>query len=333
MIKTEGVSIIICSFNGALRLPETLKHLANQVVFSVKWEVILVSNKSTDNTIKVARETWSNLNCQTPLIIIDEPNPGKSNALKNGAFRAKYDYFIVCDDDNWLDPGYVQTSFEIMQGNSRIGVLGGDSVAVCETSPPQWFEAKKCYYAVGKQGEHSGDATARWFLWGAGSVLRKKVFLYFINAGLSNLLGGRKGNDDLTGGEDVEICKWYILAGYKLWYDNRLKIKHYITMDRLTESYFEKLWNGFENTDYWQGRYDILLHIKSENKSRFENLIRGLKYKVRNKKNVFVIKNIDLTLTYIQFLIGPYFRISTNEEFRLIKIMYPFLYKNLSSNT
>ena len=332
MKKTEGVSIIICCFNGALRLPETLNHLASQVVSSVQWEVILVNNNSTDNTVAVAGEVWAKFNCQAPFIIIDEPEQGKSKALKKGIGISKYDYFIVCDDDNWLSNNYVQTAFDIMQSNSNIGILGGDSIAECEVTPPEWFEENKCDYAVGKQGEQSGDATARWFLWGAGAVLRKELYNYLINAGMSNFLGGRKGNEDLTPGEDTEICKWYILAGYKLWYDNRLVIKHYIPEGRLTESYFKRMWIGFENTDYWLGRYDILIHIKNEKKSKSKNFFRGMKYLIRNKKNLFVIKNIDLTRSYIQFLIGPYIRISTWEEFRLIKIMYPFLYKNLSAD-
>lgn len=332
MKETEGVSIIICCFNGALRLPDTLKHLARQEVKNIQWEVILVNNNSSDNTTEVAREVWSGSNCHAPLIIIDEPEQGKSKALKKGIGQAKYDYFIICDDDNWLDQKYVQTSFEIMQGNPGIGILGGDSVAECEIDYPEWFEANKCDYAVGKQGEHSGDATARWFLWGAGAVLRKEVYQYFINAGLTNFLGGRRGNDDLTPGEDTEICKWYILAGFKLWYDNRLNIRHYIPKGRLTEAYFKRMWTGFENTDYWLSRYDILIHIKNEKKSKSKNLLRGLKYLIRNNKEVFVIKDIDMTRTYIQFLIGPFINISTKEEFRLIKIMYPFLYKNLSAD-
>jgi glycosyltransferase involved in cell wall biosynthesis len=329
MKKTEGVSIIICCFNGALRLPETLRRLSEQVVNGVQWEVILVNNNSSDNTVDVAREVWSKNKCTTPFIIIDEPEQGKSKALKKGIGLSKYDYFIVCDDDNWLAPSYVQTAFEVMQSNNSIGILGGDSDGEFEISPPEWFEANKCDYAVGKQGEQSGDATARWFLWGAGAILRKEVYNYFINSGMYNFLGGRKGNEDLTPGEDTEICKWYILAGYKLWYDNRLVIKHYIPAVRLTESYFKRMWVGFENTDYWLGRYDILIHIKNEHNSRIKNFLRGLKYLLLRRKNVFVIKKIDHTRTYIQCLIGPVFKLSTKDEFRLIKKMYPFLYKDL----
>lgn len=332
MIKSEGVSIIICCFNGALRLPCTLKHIAKQVVNDVPWEVIVVNNNSTDNTIEVTKQVWAKYNCIAPFRVIDEPEPGKSNALKKGINNAEYDYIIVCDDDNWLAETFVQIAYEIMHNNDSIGILGGDSIANCEVTPPEWFEANKNDYAVGKQGVESGDATARWFLWGAGAVIRKELYQYFINAGISNFLAGRKGNEDLTPGEDTEICKWCVLAGYKLWYDNRLIIKHFIPKERLTESYWKRMWIGFKNTDYWLGRYDILIHIKNGKKSRTKNLFLGMKYLIRNNKNVFVIKNIDMTRTYIQFLIGPVINISTKEEYRLIKIMYPLLYKNISAD-
>jgi hypothetical protein len=48
----------------------------------------------------------------------------------------------------------------------------------------------------------------------------------------SHKLTGRKGQD-LSSGEDVEICLWHILSGYKLWYASELSIKHYMSNFRL----------------------------------------------------------------------------------------------------
>jgi len=56
MIK-PGVSVVICTYNGAERLPETIRHIANQTVPAhIPWEFIVVSNACTDNTEEVTRE-------------------------------------------------------------------------------------------------------------------------------------------------------------------------------------------------------------------------------------------------------------------------------------
>ena len=58
----KGISIIICCYNSAKRLHETLKHLAlQQVSDTIHWEVILVNNNSTDATTQIALEIWNGL--------------------------------------------------------------------------------------------------------------------------------------------------------------------------------------------------------------------------------------------------------------------------------
>jgi hypothetical protein len=54
-----GVSVVICSYNGALRLATVLSHLAAQEAGAgTPWEVIVVDNASTDGTADTARRCW-----------------------------------------------------------------------------------------------------------------------------------------------------------------------------------------------------------------------------------------------------------------------------------
>lgn len=56
-----GVSIVICCYNSASRLPETLQHIAEQeVAANISWEVIVVDNASTDNTQEIAKKNGQN---------------------------------------------------------------------------------------------------------------------------------------------------------------------------------------------------------------------------------------------------------------------------------
>ncbi|HMS65779.1 MAG TPA: glycosyltransferase, partial [Ignavibacteria bacterium] len=102
--KLNGVSVIVCTYNGADRLAETIRHIANQKVDkNILWEVILVDNASTDNSKEVTKAEWDKHKCSAKLIIVDQPVPGKQLALEKGYEVAKYEYWITCDDDNWLD--------------------------------------------------------------------------------------------------------------------------------------------------------------------------------------------------------------------------------------
>ena len=54
-----AISVVICCHNSAAVLPPTLMHLAAQIVDpSVQWEVVVIDNASTDDTVQVATRAW-----------------------------------------------------------------------------------------------------------------------------------------------------------------------------------------------------------------------------------------------------------------------------------
>ena len=241
----KGVSIVICCFNSSQRLPDTLYHISKQkVLVNLNWELIIVDNNSTDETLQIAYDECKKRLLNLNFKIVSEVVQGLSAARLRGALEAKYDFLLFCDDDNWLSENYVSTAFEKMNSHHQIGILGGrgEAVSTSTTNFPKWFAAVENSYAVGKPLTESGDATSRKYLWGAGIVIRKK--LYF-NAHKNNpsLLIGRKG-EDLSSGEDAELCARAILLGYTLHYEEQLHFKHFILPERLTKTYFKKLIAG-----------------------------------------------------------------------------------------
>ena len=55
----SGISIIICCFNSASRIEETLRHVFSlSVPENLSCEILLVNNRSTDNTKEVASNTY-----------------------------------------------------------------------------------------------------------------------------------------------------------------------------------------------------------------------------------------------------------------------------------
>src|SRR5689334_12658871 len=116
----NGVSVILCCYNSATRLPQTFAHLAAQSIRrEFPWEIVLVDNASTDNTKDAASDLWRKFNHPAPLKIVDQPIPGLSYARAKGVEVSQYDVIIFCDDDNWLHPDYMYEAYSIIKGDSR----------------------------------------------------------------------------------------------------------------------------------------------------------------------------------------------------------------------
>lgn len=241
----EGISVIVCCYNSASRIRETLEYLAKQKLNGVQAEIILVNNNSSDDTVAVAGSSWASYRSGTPLRIIDEPTPGLSSARHTGMKNAIYDYVVFCDDDNWLSENYLVTVFTLFKSDVRIGAVGGIGAPVYEIDPPETIKKNVIQYAVGNQAEESGDVThSKGYLYGAGISIRKSVYEYLIREGFTFALEGRKGNI-LTSGEDFELCQAIILMGHTLYYDASLTFKHYLTLNRLNENYLLRMNKGF----------------------------------------------------------------------------------------
>lgn len=242
--EVRGISVVVCCYNSSLRLPRTLKHLADQKVRSnVNCEVIVVDNNSCDSTAHAAKAEWLRLGEPYPLTVVSEDNPGLSNARKKGIQTARYEYICFCDDDNWLCDTYLETAIVVMDSNPSIGVLAGQGVAVSDIVIPNWFYTYYRSFACGVLDLESGDVTKRQEVWGAGMVIRRSVYLDLRKAGFQHLSLDREG-EKLTSGGDTEICYWHILVGYKLWYDERLVFEHYMPSSRLSKDYLRSLQAG-----------------------------------------------------------------------------------------
>jgi glycosyltransferase involved in cell wall biosynthesis len=252
-----GVSIVVCCHNSAKRLPDTLAHLASQKIpDGVSCEVVVVDNASTDNTAVLAQELWP-AHCRIPLRVLQEPQLGLSCARHRGIVEAKYEFVSLIDDDNWACPEWVSVAAEIMAQHPEVGACGGYNEAVYEVAPPAWFDQFKASYAVGAQGQGPGDITdTRGFLWGAGLTIRKSAWQQLVDSGYQSLLVDRQG-EKLSAGQDTELCFALRLAGWRLWYDPRLRLFHYLPAGRLKWRYLRLLCRGFGEASVSFDSYEI----------------------------------------------------------------------------
>ncbi len=233
----EGVSVIVCSFNSAKRIAETLRYLSEQhVPAELLWEVLVVNNASSDNTKAIAFQSWKNTSSNVAFQVVDEPVPGLSSARLRGIKEAKYDILIFCDDDNHLDPNYVFLANEMMQSKKDVGVLGGWVKPKLPNNLDPWIKDFYPALAIGKQAEK--DGYVQW-VFGAGMIIRKEIFEKLKDQKIELMLSDRLGSKQTSGG-DVEICVAARFAGYAIYSSNQLILHHQISAHRLTKKSFIK---------------------------------------------------------------------------------------------
>lgn len=274
--NTNGISVIICTYNGAARLKDTLAHLSRQKVNPLfQWEVIVIDNNSNDNSFETASTIWNELNAAVPLKTFQEPKPGKSNALVKGISESKYDLLLICDDDNWLNENYIQLAYEHMREHPRTGVLGGEGIPFVDGSKPAWFDSYENVFAVGRQLKKSGLANKRKYLFGAGMVIRKSIYEKINEAEHTLFLTCRKGNEPSSGG-DSEICLLALQLGYDLYYEEGLQFTHFIPKARLHWAYcVEMISKGFAYPQIYYAMYEYVFNAVAKNEPvDFEQLYK-----------------------------------------------------------
>lgn len=235
---SSGVSVIICCFNSEWIISRCLESLKQQIIpDGLKWEVILINNNCTDNTLAVAHRTMDS----SPVYfrIFDENKAGLYFARKKGIKEALFDKVIFCDDDNLLSSNYIATMAALLEETPSLGAVGGKGYAEFESDPDPRILSKLHAYAVDSQQSNVENN----YLFGAGLTLRTQLVRHVYSSQRCYLLG-RKGGD-LLSGDDSELVKSVILRGFKIAATEDASYTHVLASHRLSLDYYNKMDDGF----------------------------------------------------------------------------------------
>jgi glycosyltransferase involved in cell wall biosynthesis len=117
------VSIVICTYNGAQNLPETLASLSRvDVPPGLRAELLVVDNGSTDRTPGVVRSVELP---NTHVRCIREPSRGKSYAYNTGLDAAQGEIILCTDDDIRFPQNWIKGMCEPIRSGRAHAVAGG----------------------------------------------------------------------------------------------------------------------------------------------------------------------------------------------------------------
>ncbi|QNF33814.1 glycosyltransferase family 2 protein [Adhaeribacter swui] len=298
-----GISVIVCCYNSAIRLPETLKRLALQQVSEiVSWELIVIDNASIDNTFEVAKYEWQKYNTNIPFRVVKQPKPGLTFAREMGVECSKFSFILFCDDDNWLTPNYLELGFSILKEFDEVGIVGGKGEVVSDVNIPAWYNRYSSFYATAPQFNKSGYIDSnKPALYGAGLFIKKEVFTRLNQKGFKSILTDRKGAL-LSSGGDYELCYAATLIGYKLYYDEKLLFYHYMPAERLTINYLQKLTSAIAYSSIQLLIYLHLINGRKLNKySWIKDTLYILKITLKSLFNLLVRENYNQLENRIDF--------------------------------
>lgn len=253
-MSRTGLSIIICCYNSATRIEETLKYVFKLAIPpGCPCEVIVINNQSEDDTQGVAKSTCEKYRHDAlSFRILDEPQPGLAFAKMKGVKESQYDTLIFCDDDNHLQEDYLLIAKEILESYPDVILAGGLAKPKFSESTEPWLEDFYPAMAIGPQAPE--DGFVQW-VYGAGMVLRKSLLEKLQEKNITLRLSGRIGHDT-SSGEDAELCQLALFLGFKIYYSSRLCLWHAIAPHRLKKKHY--LNAKFENV--YPSIYLYLLH-------------------------------------------------------------------------
>lgn len=131
-------SIQLCTYNRAHLLERVLDACFEQTVAPSEYEVVLVNDGSTDNTLEVIERAQRRATCR--FIVINQPNSGLAKGRNAGIAQATGDRIIFIDDDVLPIPTFVEEHLRSHAEKPKAIVRGGaiNVESFEDLPPPLW---------------------------------------------------------------------------------------------------------------------------------------------------------------------------------------------------
>ncbi|BCS36061.1 glycosyl transferase [Luteitalea sp. TBR-22] len=238
------ISAIVCTHNPRMEyLNRVLNALSMQELEKSLWELLVIDNGSSDPL-----EDRLELGWHPQARVITEHRLGLTHARFRGIAESRGETLLFIDDDNVLDPGYLQACCDIASEWPQLGAWGGAIVPEFEKQPEPdvvpflsalalrdvtratWTNVRRCSSAEP---------------WGAGLCVRRQVaeaYVTHLREAPFQILD-RVGGMLLSGG-DTEMCFVACESGMGMGLFPSLKVTHLIPERRVEPSYIVAISKG-----------------------------------------------------------------------------------------
>lgn len=245
--QESSITIAICTYNGATRLPKVLEALYQQTTPEAAiWDVLIVDNNSTDDTAAIVAAYQQHWRDDVPLRYHFEPRQGTTYARQRAFQEAHGAWVGILDDDNIPPPNWMTEAIAFIQESAidrpQLGAFGGNIHPRFETEPPPEFDRFAVLLAVYDRGDRAfpyrRDVPNRIVPAAPGSFVRRRA--WFETVPFDRLrLGGRDefGGTFIGACEDLEALFYLQNSTWEIWHAPALYVLHHLPPHRYTRSY------------------------------------------------------------------------------------------------
>lgn len=247
--KSYKISIVIPVYNMEKYIIRTLESIVNQTFDN--YEIIIVNDGSTDNTVNVIESYLSNYN--SSYSIFNQNNMGVSKARNRGINEATGEFLMFLDGDDYLSHDFFEVMIEkITSSTSDLVYCGGDVVTPKEELVSA-YSTKFEYLNDDITGKHA-----------ANMMLKEKIWIYIGNALYRKKIveeNGIKFPSTFSQGEDQEFIIKFLHHSNKVSCVNKT-LFYYVTRNNSATSSITL--DRFEVVDMFYKLNDYLTHYGNE---------------------------------------------------------------------
>lgn len=253
------ISVVTCTHNPNPRYYQrVLDALRAQTLAGDQWEYLVIDNRSRQPVADAFDFTWA-----PGVRVVREEILGLTPARLRGIKEARGDVLVFVDDDNILDPDFLEEALRMSRERPHLGAWSGQCRGGFETSPPEWTRRYWGNLVIRELNRELWSNLPRLpatMPCGAGMCVRREVaaeYLRLHEVGARGFQFDRTGGSLLSGGDnDLAACACDI--GLGIGVVTSLKLTHLIPPDRLTEDYLSRLSEGIYLSSV------MLAHLRGE---------------------------------------------------------------------
>jgi glycosyltransferase involved in cell wall biosynthesis len=237
MSNIAEISFIICTYNRADYLDDSLASLlaGNTPVKPV--EILVVNNNSADETGKVINRYINHDKSNITVRSVTESKQGLSHARNRGIREAEAPIVIFVDDDIRADTNYINAWGQFFEDYPDVRAAGGKIHVQFDAPRPEWMSQ----FLLPLLGHHDyGNSIKPYrktnYPFGGNMAFKKEVFNRF---GLFDTGLGRIGKD-LKASEEKEYFQRLKKENTQIFYVPEALLYHRVGASRLTREYIQR---------------------------------------------------------------------------------------------
>lgn len=249
MFNNSLISVILITHSpDKIQLEKALNSLKSQNLSQEKWELLLIDHGTPNRTyLQNIDLSWHPFSG-----IIREEKMDLIWAKIAGIKASQGSYLLLIDDQNALAENYLTEILQIFQTYPQLGAIGGKSLPVFESKPPEWIwqfwdslglrDLGETPLIYELQSQKNLQEYARFLPINMGMVVRKKALSSYVHRVLiqGSIPSKSLRQTSLRGG-DYDLILTLLQERWSMGYFPQLQLTHFIPSYCLTKEYLAHL--------------------------------------------------------------------------------------------